>query len=351
MKFYLIDPTKKWCKANLHCHTCHSDGFYTPEQIKKIYMKRGYQIVAFSDHELIFDNSYLTDENFVAITATEYSLNDINNPANSTYVEKDSKKILWRDIHTIHICLFSKDPHNTFHFATSEQNITPSMVEKYQKYAHSKIEYDGYFRQLTPESAQETIDRANGAGFLVQFNHPNWSLNTRDVYINLKGLWGFEILNYATELESGSEYCPNLYDDMVRYGHKEVCTMNDDNHNHGGSLEDSFGGFNYIGVKKLTYKDVIDAMEKGDIYCSNGPTIESLYIDTDQNKIFVKCSKAQSIMLIGYNRTFRHVYGKNLTEANFDINGREIYFRICVRDKNGKTAHTHAYLLNDYINK
>ena len=74
MKKYLIDPKLSWYKANLHCHTTHSDGYYSPEEIKRIYMERGYSIVAFSDHEVIFDNSFLSDENFVALTAVEYSI-------------------------------------------------------------------------------------------------------------------------------------------------------------------------------------------------------------------------------------------------------------------------------------
>ena len=348
MKIYLIDPKKKWCKANLHCHTCHSDGFFTPEQMKKVYMEHGYQIIAFTDHEMIFDNSDLTDENFVAITSAEYSVYDNKSPANSTYVEKDKKEVSWRDAKTIHLCMFSKDPHNTMHFATSEENISPYMIDKYATYAHTKMKYDGYTRKFTKESIQETIDRANKAGFLVQFNHPNWSLNTRDDYINLKGLWGFEILNYATELETGSDYCPNLYDDMIRYGHKIVCTMNDDNHNYEGSLEGSFGGFNYIGVDKLNYENVINAMEKGDIYCSNGPIIKSLYLDTDDGKFYIETSEAESIIMVGYNRIFRHYYGENITKGDFKIFGDEVYFRFCVRDKYGRTAHTHAYFLKDY---
>ena len=165
--------------------------------------------------------------------------------------------------------------------------------------------------------------------------------------MNLHGLWGFEIYNYQTELETGSEYCPNLYDEALRLGHKEVCLMNDDNHNYNG-LEGSFGGFNFIGVDKLTYDDVLNAMEKGDIYCSNGPEIKSLYIDTDDGKIYVETSEAQAIIFTGYNRTNRHYYGENITKGDFKIFGGEVYFRICVRDKYGRTAHTHAYFLKDY---
>lgn len=346
MKIYLIDPKKRWCKANLHCHTYHSDGELSPEQIKKAYMKHGYQIVAFSDHEMLFDSSHLTDDNFVAITATEYSINNNDTPVNNTYRKPDDE-ISYRDGETIHLCLFAKDPHNTFHIATGEENITDYMKEKYAKYASNEFKYDGNTRKFNKESIQKTIDLANQAGFLVQFNHPNWSLNTRDTYIDLKGLWGFEILNYGTELETGSEYCPNIYDDLLRNGHKEVCTMGDDNHNHNG-FEDSFGGFNFIGVDKLNYDNVLNAMEKGDIYCSTGPRIKSLYLDTDDGKFYIETTKAMSIIMIAYNRTFRHYYGKNITKGDFKIFGGEKYMRFCVIDKNGKVAHTHVYFLKDY---
>ncbi|MCQ3035651.1 MAG: hypothetical protein MJ248_05520 [Bacilli bacterium] len=342
MKTYLIDPNKKWCKANLHCHTTHSDGYFTPEEIKKYYMEQGYSIVAYTDHEVIFDVSHLTDENFVAITAVEYSINDYEKPANETYVDYEGKPI-WRDLRVMHLNLFSKDPHNVVHPGASEENFSDY---NRQKYAPNIIQYDGYHRVFTPESIQETIDRANKAGFLVQFNHPNWSLNTREDYINLKGLWGLEILNYLTEIETGAEYCINIYDDMVREGHKICCTMGDDNHNYEGGFEGSFGGFNYIGVDELTYDEVLTAMENGNIYASSGPIIKSLYIDSDDEKIYVECSEATDIIFVGYNRTFRHYHGEDLTKADFKIFGGEVYFRITVKDKYGHVAHTHAYYLN-----
>lgn len=344
MKIYLIDPNKKWCKANLHCHTTNSDGFYSPSEIKKIYMEQGYQIVAYTDHELIYDNSFLTDENFVAITSAEYSLYDLTKPANNTYCNPN-ERVSWRDLKVIHLNIFAKDPHNVFHPAYSLSYLDPQQIERYKP---NTVQCDGYERKLNPESVQETIDRCNKAGFLVQFNHPNWSLNTREDYINLKGLWSLEVLNYLTEIETGAEYCINIYDDMIRSGHKLLCTMGDDNHNFNGSYEGSFGGFNYIGVNKLTYDEVIQAMEKGEIYASSGPIIKSMYIDTDEWKIYVDCSEATDIIFVGYNRIFRHYHGEDLTKGDFKIFGDEVYFRITVKDKYGRVAHTHVYYLEDY---
>ncbi len=329
MKIYLIDPNKKWCKANLHCHTNFSDGYFSPGEIKKHYMEQGYSIIAYSDHEVIYDHSDLTDESFVALTSTEYSINCACGK-------------------TIHLCLFSKDPHNTFQVAAGEKNFNHSDLERHKKFGKGELQFDGYNRKFTQESIQETIDRANRAGWLVQFNHPNWSLNTREDYINLKGLWSLEVLNYLTEIETGAEYCINIYDDMLRHGQKLLCTMGDDNHNFNGSFEGSFGGFNYIGVDELNYENVYNAMKDGTIYCSSGPIIKSIYIDTDEWKIYVECSEAEDIIFTGYGRAFRHYYGNNLTKADFKIFGGEKYFRITIKDKFGKVAHTHAYFLEDY---
>lgn len=40
-KVNLIPETGTFYKANLHCHTIHSDGRLTPEEVKKAYMDEG----------------------------------------------------------------------------------------------------------------------------------------------------------------------------------------------------------------------------------------------------------------------------------------------------------------------
>ena len=67
MKDYDFFPGEgKFYKANLHCHTVISDGKLTKEQIKEEYQKRGYSIVAFTDHRTYGYHPELTDENFIA---------------------------------------------------------------------------------------------------------------------------------------------------------------------------------------------------------------------------------------------------------------------------------------------
>ncbi len=347
MKRYIISPEINWYRANMHCHTTISDGYYSPEKIKDEYKKMGYSIVAYTDHEIIRDQSHLTDDEFLAITASEFSIDDCKpcfDIPNGEWMEG------WRSKKVIHLGVYSKDPHNVFHPATNESSFD---WWKSQGKDIGKIEADGYVRSYTPESINETIRRLNEKGFLVSLNHPNWSLNDMNDYLNIEGLWSLEILNYATERISGAEYCPYIYDHMIRNGKNKnlFCNMGDDNHNRGGSLDHSFGGSTIIGAKELKYDQIMSALENGEFYCASGknpPKINALYVE--DNIIKIDCSPATDIFLTGMGRNFRfaNTDGKEITHAEFKLDFQDIMFRVTVRDKFGNNAHTHYYNVKDY---
>ena len=48
---HLLPKVARFFRANLHTHSTCSDGVLTPREIKEAYKARGYQIVAFTDHE------------------------------------------------------------------------------------------------------------------------------------------------------------------------------------------------------------------------------------------------------------------------------------------------------------
>ena len=45
MKKYLLKNVGNFYKANLHVHTTVSDGDFSPEEVKQMYMDKGYSIV------------------------------------------------------------------------------------------------------------------------------------------------------------------------------------------------------------------------------------------------------------------------------------------------------------------
>ena len=345
MKHYLLPPNVNWYRANMHCHSTISDGNLTPEQLKEAYKNHGYSILAITDHEILVDHSDLNDENFLTLTSSEYSIND---GAPMFPVKDGAESPGWTRRKTIHMCVFSKDPHPTLQPASNADSIAWAK-SPYKENAT----VDGYHRVYSKEGINEAIRILNENGFLVQYNHPNWSLNDREDYLALEGVWSLEILNYATEILTGAEYCPYIYDEMLRNGKELFCSMGDDNHNRGGSLEQSFGGSTMIGADELTYEKVIAAMEKGEFYCTSGrdnpPLIHFLVVE--DNVIKVDCSSAVAVFVNGYCRAFRRVVGEDITHAEFKLDPNDVYFRITVRDKFGNNAHTHAYRVADYLEK
>ena len=350
MKRYIISPKLNWYRANMHCHTTVSDGHFTPEEIKEVYQEMGYSIVAYSDHELIRDHSDLSDESFLAITASEYSIDDCK-PSFELPGKDNSEEWCVRKV--MHLGVYSKDPHNVFHPATD--NTLFDMWWRAQGRDIGAIACDDYHREYTVDSINEMVKRLNDNGFLVSLNHPNWSLNDMNDYLNIKGLWGLEILNYATERATGAEYCPYIYDHMVRAGDYNLfCVMGDDNHNPSGSLEESFGGSTFIGASSLDYKTVMEALESGNFYCASGknpPRINALYIE--DNVLKIDCSPATDIIVTGLGRSYCHqpTDGEEITHAEFKLEPKDVMFRVTVRDKYGNNAHTHYYQVEDFITK
>ncbi len=350
MKRYIISPKLNWYRANMHCHTTVSDGHFTPEEIKEVYQEMGYSIVAYSDHELIRDHSDLSDESFLAITASEYSIDDCK-PSFELPGKDNSEEWCVRKV--MHLGVYSKDPHNVFHPATD--NTLFDMWWRAQGRDIGTIACDDYHREYTVDSINEMVKRLNDNGFLVSLNHPNWSLNDMNDYLNIKGLWGLEILNYATERATGAEYCPYIYDHMVRAGDYNLfCVMGDDNHNPSGSLEESFGGSTFIGASSLDYSTVMEALESGSFYCASGknpPRIHSLYVEDGMLKI--DCSPATDIIVTGLGRSYCHqpTDGQEITHAEFKLEPKDVMFRVTVRDKYGNNAHTHYYKAADFLDK
>ncbi len=343
MKKYIISPELNWYRANMHCHTNISDGSFTPDKIKKEYKKMGYSIVAYTDHEVLLDHSDLNDEEFLALTSTEYSIND---DKACFELPEGAYMDAWRSKKVIHLGVYSKDPHNTFQPAADEGSFAWWKARGNDL----DIKCDGYQRRYTVESINETVKRLNDAGFLVCLNHPNWSLNDMNDYLNIKGLWSLEILNYATERLTGAEYCPYIYDHMVRSGmHNLFCNMGDDNHNRGGSLEQSFGGSTIIGAKELKYDQIMNALEKGEFYCASGknpPKINALYVE--DNIIKIDCTPATDVIITGLGRNFRPLAGSDITHAEFPLDKQDVMFRVTVRDKYGNNAHTHYYNVENF---
>ena len=309
MKTHLLPERGRFYKANMHCHSTCSDGKWTVETLKEEYMKRGYSVVAFSDHDRCISHNELSGADFLALTAYEADVSD--------WAVKDS-----RFRRCYHFNCFAKSPE------ADGREVTP--VPEYRDMA----------------AVNDFVARLNEAGFLVCYNHPNWSQQTLDDYGGLKGLFGCEVYNHSAMLDGIDADQEQPYDALLRRGNRLFCLSADDNHDHfppEHPLNDSFGGFIMIKAPALSYGAIMTALERGEFYASMGPEIYSLYVEDMQ--LHVECSGVRSIHMTTAGRraaVARAETGKTLTSASFEIDPTDGYVRLQLTDREGLRANTNA---------
>ena len=336
MKKELLPQVDRYFKANLHTHTNVSDGKLSPADIKAAYKEKGYQIVAYTDHNLCLAHPELNDPDFLALTSWEMDISE-NKP-------KCQRK-------TYHLNFIAKDPENCWQIY-HPNNMWGNLL-KYD----GPIVCDGQeVRSYDIDYVNSVIARANEKGFLVTYNHPIWSLQDYTDYAGLKGLWGVEVFNNECYRQGYFDNCANVYQDLLKLGTRLFPLATDDVH----AIEHAFGGWVMIGAEKLSYEAVIEALEKGDFYATTGPDIHSIAIEG--KTLTVKCSDAHRINLIPNGRMCSSIMaqdGQSMTEASFDLTRffeeepqlqrPDDFIRITVVDDHGCTAYSRAFFRDELV--
>ena len=327
MKKYLL-PTKNCYKANLHCHTTVSDGAFTPEELKEAYKSQGYQIVAFTDHEVLVPHTELCDGEFLALTGYE------------AHVYGDDK-LPKRLCKLTHLNLYPKNP---------EQRKMPFFnmkdflrLDKQPDIANAVYDGTGEDKKVySAEGVLELIKTAHDCGFIVSYNHPTWSKDDASLYTGLDGLFAMEIYNHGSNLMGHDAYCPYVYEEMLRAGIHLGALATDDTHHR----EDMFGGVTYVYADTLTHEAVISALDSGDFYASRGPIIKELWYE--DGVFHIECSPAKQIVVSNSGRRDPKISVKRaesgyITSADFPICELDHFVRFTVTDADGMTANTRGY--------
>ena len=260
MRYDLLPAKGQFYKTNLHVHTTISDGTMTPEEVKEHYLKNGYSVVAFTDHEVPVAHPELTDENFIAITSFEWSAweeeTSHGNPSQRTY----------------HLNMYAKDPKNVFASFFSEDSI---WLPHSYRYIPEALRGQCAPHEHTLERINSVIQKANEEGYLVCYCHPDWSLHDYRHYAGLRGLWGVEVFNTGSAFGGYPENA-RPWDDILR---QAACV-----------------GYLMLKAEKLEYGAVMKALERGDFYASTAPEISSITLEDGILK--VDCSPAREIYIV-----------------------------------------------------
>ena len=340
MKHYLLPENGQFYKANLHVHTNISDGQPTPEEVKEGYKSHGYSVVAFTDHEVFVPQNHLTDEDFIAINAVELAIND-GWPGGFNFNK------------STHLNLYAKDPGKTDCAVCSGKF---PWLEHSKAYVSEAAAANTYRKHYSVAAYNDLIKKANADGFLVCYNHPVWSLHNYTDYSGMEGLWGIEVYNTGSAL-GGAVDTVQPFEDLLNQGQHLVPVAADDAHRLGGG---AYGGWTMLKADHLDYISVMEALERGDCYSSNGPEIKELYLE--DGVVHMKTSDivfARLVTNMRFHCSNRSTEDKPLHEIAFNIKPfldaqkqsiverNAPWFRLEIRDRSGKFAWTRGYFLSE----
>ena len=340
MKQYLIPNEGRFYKANMHTHTTVSDGRLTPEEIKEIYKEQGYSVVAFTDHDIMIDHSELNDESFLAITSYEV---ETNRPGRQGASPRENP--------TYHLNFYARRPDETFYPCPNPGYTWGNARALVQDY------YKGdYKRVYSVEGQNEMITEARAHGFLVNYNHPDWSIQHYPDYAGLEGLTGVEVFNGTCYQEGFSlDASDHVLDDLLCLGKRVYPIAADDTHFRHNCCQ----GWIDIKADALNYDSIFSAYEKGDFYASWGPAIRELWLE--DGVLHVECSGVKTVFLCTERRMPGRVNaaeGEVVTHASFDLkahyadvhsgsfDGRS-FVRLVLVDHDGNKAMTRGYFADE----
>ncbi len=336
MRKYLLPENTNSYKANLHTHSTFSDGDHTPEELKQMYMEKGYSIISYTDHDVFITHNHLTDDNFLVLNGYEL---DISQDDDKVSPITGCKK-------TCHMGFIATSPDMETPVCWHRELYIPSKAMPSKPLVKFDPNVPDYVRTYSPEGISDMMRLGRENGFFVIYNHPTWSCEDYSDYIGYEHMHALEIMNYGCIRMGFPEYNERVYDDILRSGKPILCVGADDTH---GKL--AVGGC-YIVVKapKLEYKTVMDAIMKGNFYSSEGPEIKSLYVE--DGKVTIETSEVEEIRFTtGVRKCQRFVpYSKPLTRATYELpdNVDPVYLRVTITDKDRKVAYTNAYFTDEW---
>lgn len=298
----LLPPMRKgqYFRGNLHGHSTHSDGEYTPEEVISFYHRLGYDFTCLSDHlwtdtsyaaTSVIDASALCPEGFITIPSAELHCRG----------KKYDQDGLWH--------IVANGLPLDFAVASDE------------------------------ETGPEMVSRALAAGAFVSIAHPEWYSLTSDEALSVSHAHAVEIYNHSCFVESQRYSGVMTADLLLQEGSDIGLTATDDSHFRNA---DGGGGWVMVAASALSPDAIISALKAKQYYASTGPDIHGLYLQG--TKLMIECSAAQQVNLVGAGHQSMSRHGPNLTRAEFDLSAfRSDWFRITILAHNGKKAWSNPY--------
>jgi hypothetical protein len=291
-------PGRFW-RGNLHTHSTRSDGRRPPEDVCRFYEAAGYDFLVLTDHFLpeydwpITDTAPYRSPSFTTLLGAEL------------HRAKDTME-LGNGWHLVGVGL---PPH-----------VAPPDPD---------------------ETGPELARRALATGAFVIAAHPQWFGMTEGDLLALGPVHALELYNASAADDNDAAESVYMLDLMLARGKRFFGCATDDAH-FILDARDRLSGWVMVKSEDLTPEPVLAALKNGDFYSSTGPTIHDLVVVPGE-RLWVSCSPANRVFLIGGPAQYAMVGEQSMTEAEFDLRTwRRNFVRVLVRDDAARKAWTNA---------
>ncbi len=302
---------EKMLKGCLHCHTTRSDGKGTPEEVIRLFGKKGYDFLAITDHRNYNYKNFTPEVPITIIPGMEFD---------NTFLRDHG----FRTFHTV--CIGpAKEDGNGYEQDERLESGTAKNQEEYQTY----------------------LDEIHKKGNLTIYCHPEWSSTPARYFERLRGDFAMEIWNSGGALEFDMDTDAAYWDELLGQGKRIYGVATDDGH----SMDQHGHGWVMVRAEN-SIAAILDALKEGKFYSSCGPEIHDFYVEN--GKACVRCSPAAKIRFHADKhptRIVRAADGAALETAELslvDKNGnlQYEYVRAVVIDEDGKYAWTNPIFLD-----
>lgn len=284
----IIHEQDKYYKLGLHIHTTLSDGKLDPEQVIALYKEHGYDAIAITDHWKCSQNGWAGD--MLLLAGGEYN-------SGTDAIQ------------------------GVFHILGFGMERDPQLPKGTQ--------------------AQAAVDAIRAAGGIAVLAHPAWSLNTLEQAKGFTGIEATEVYNAVSEShQSIRAYSPQFVECCANAGIFYRVLATDDAHYYEG--DDACMGWVMAKMEDLSRENVLKAIRAGDFYATQGP---ELYVKREGDRVTVECSPCSYIAVMT-NLTWsadRVARGENLTCHSYTLRQEDRWFRVEIRDKDGRYAWSNVF--------
>lgn len=302
-----------WARGNLHTHTTNSDGNRSPQEVADWYKSNGYQFLVISDHDKLTDVTSLNkdpNDGFIVIPGEEIAMTgDPNTPHHAN---------------AIGISKWIKPP---------DRGINPG------------------------RNARLLVDCIRDGGGIPMVNHPacgGWGYRE---LLWIKGPYLLEIANMGDVSVNVSNLTrmsmEQTWDVLLSYGQEVYATATDDMHRLDYGPSNPLGpgrGWVVCRVKQLTEADVLDALRRGDFYCSTSVELEDYSFDGREFRVKVKPKQGEKYLIRFVGKWGAILQESEGVTATYRVSGKHepnSYIRCKVISGNNKAAWTQAFRIKE----